>query len=325
MCPWTGCDPRRSGPVLIACLALAAVLSLAPATPGPALADRGWGELEARLAADGLDSAYVRDLFARSLIRFDPAVMARKMNALLRARASALTEDAGPAREVLSGYLNPILLARAYVYMIEHRGDFERAAQRYGVPLEVLAAVLLVETKTGMIMGDHPAWAVLANMAACRDMDRIRPYLDTDQLPGETLEWLKGRLRDKADWAYRELKALIGYARANGQDPLDITGSVFGAIGLCQFVPTTAVRYGVDGDGDGRVDLFKAADALFSIGNFLKRHGWTRDLDEDGMRAVLFRYNHSEAYARTILAVADKLRGIDRVLGGGQPPYSPRP
>jgi membrane-bound lytic murein transglycosylase B len=60
----------------------------------------------------------------------------------------------------------------------------------------------------------------------------------------------------KADWAYAELKALILYAYRSGFDPLTLLGSIYGAIGLCQFIPSNILPYGIDADHDGRIDLF---------------------------------------------------------------------
>ena len=72
-----------------------------------------------------------------------------------------------------------------------------------------------------------------------------------------------------------ELEQYLLYAREEGLEALDLKGSYAGAIGIPQFMPGTYRRYGVDFDGDGRRDLTRsAADAVGSVGNFLKEHGW---------------------------------------------------
>jgi membrane-bound lytic murein transglycosylase B len=91
-------------------------------------------------------------------------------------------------------------------------------------------------------------------------------------------------------------------------DPLGIRGSIYGAIGLCQFMPSNVFAYGVDADQDGRIDPFTKADALHSIANYLRGHGWRPGLNREGQHSVIFDYNHSTVYANTVLAVAEKLK-----------------
>jgi membrane-bound lytic murein transglycosylase B len=85
-------------------------------------------------------------------------------------------------------------------------------------------------------------------------------------------------------------------------------GSIYGAVGICQFMPSNILRFGVDGDGDGTVNLFHASDAMHSLANYLKYHGWKPGLSREKQNRVLRHYNNSATYANTILAVADALR-----------------
>ncbi len=105
----------------------------------------------------------------------------------------------------------------------------------------------------------------------------------------------------EGNWAYGELKSLITYAQKNGQDPLIIPSSMYGAIGYCQFIPSSALAYGRDGNGDGKVNLFEMNDALYSMAYFIKRHGWKPELDREAQLAVIYRYNHSKSYSLTIM------------------------
>lgn len=216
----------------------------------------------------------------------------------------------------MSRYLNPILIAGAYAYYREHRGVYAIIEQEYGVSGEVLTAILLVETRLGNNVGEHNAFAILANMALGGDFDLIADLIDRDDLPEDIREWLVERTRQKGEWGYDELKALIRYAQANGKDPLEIPGSVYGAIGQCQFIPTSAVHYGRDGSGDGLVDLQNTSDALHSMANFIASHGWKESLTEEEKLKVIYRYNHSESYALTIMAVADKIKKAKELFGG---------
>jgi membrane-bound lytic murein transglycosylase B len=76
-----------------------------------------------------------------------------------------------------------------------------------------------------------------------------------------------------------------------------------------QFIPSSYWGYAVDGNGDGRADLFAAADAVYSVGNYLKSFGWRSGLTEQQQIAVVRRYNNSELYAATVLDAAAILRG----------------
>ncbi len=72
-------------------------------------------------------------------------------------------------------------------------------------------------------------------------------------------------------------------------------------------MPTNALKFGQDGDGDGRVDLFRHEDAVHSLGAYLQGHGWRKTMTRKRKREVLHAYNHSQVYVNTVLAVADYL------------------
>ena len=176
------------------------------------------------------------------------------------------------------------------------------------VPKEIVVSILLVETGLGWHLGDRSALNTLASMALSSDLETIRPYLAPDLVTRRSEEFARKRCRQKADWAYGELKALIRYASENGIDPLSIPGSLYGAIGICQFMPTQISVYGVDADRDGRVNLFAEPDALYSMANYLRSHGSRCDMSAKRQHRVILAYNHSKIYADTVLTVAKKLR-----------------
>lgn len=291
--------------------ALFVVLALAPLfLPALAQAQNVWTPLVRRLEADGFDRGRMEALFNRPEVRFDPQVMARKMNALLEVKLS----DGRPkaeAPELYLSYLNPFLIMQGRSFLEAQRSALREARLRYDVPEEILVAVLLVETKLGRNVGSRGALNTLASMALAGDFELVAPHIEHRDLPPRLALWLRWRTAQKSVWAYKELKALLIYAKNAGFDPASIPSSVYGAIGLCQFMPTNAVRYGADLDGDGRVDLFNPSDALLSTARFLKANGWRAELPREKQLAVLYRYNHSHPYTRTIMAVADLLRGSD--------------
>ena len=113
----------------------------------------------------------------------------------------------------------------------------------------------------------------------------------------------------KAEWAYRELKAFLTYTAQHDIDTVSIKGSYAGALGIAQFMPSNILAYGQDGDGDGRIDLFNDADAIISIANYLKHYGWKPGLKRDQAYKVVYHYNHSKYYVDAILKIADLLEG----------------
>ena len=80
-------------------------------------------------------------------------------------------------------------------------------------------------------------------------------------------------------------------------------GSWAGAFGICQFIPSSYVRFAVDGNGDGVIDLFDFRDAVASIANYLKAHGWENGRLE-AKRQAIYAYNHCDSYVDAVLAYA---------------------
>ncbi|MCA1945656.1 MAG: lytic murein transglycosylase [Desulfovibrio sp.] len=216
-------------------------------------------------------------------------------------------EPEGPP--VYRTIVTPERLAEAVAFYTANLPLLRRIEAEYGVPPHVTTGLLTVETRVGLFLGEAPAFRTLASMALCEDVSLILPSFARDNPQGPALAWMRTKTREKALWAYRELKALIVYARNAGKDPLAIPGSIYGAIGIAQFMPTNALKFGVDGNRDGVVDLFTLEDALHSMGNFMKGHGWRGTAQDRALlRRVLYRYNPSVVYVNTIMHVADHVQ-----------------
>jgi membrane-bound lytic murein transglycosylase B len=267
-----------------------------------------WTPLIDRLVRDGYDEKAIRSLFSHPQAQFDPAPMSQKIEALVRRSSRKPLPGQGKIKDVYKGFLQPEAIDRAYAFSHEHRETLKRVRARYCVPEEVVVSIMLVETGLGKNTGSRRAFNVLASMAAARDLEEIRAFLPPDLLTPANEGYARARLREKADWAYRELKSLLRYAEENRMDPLEIPGSIFGAIGLCQFMPSNVASYGVDANGDGRIDLFATDEALHSIGKYLRGHGWKCQMSRKKQHRVVMAYNHSHIYANTVLSVAEKLK-----------------
>ena len=277
---------------------------------GPGLAAAAdWTPLTERLTADGFNRQAMELLFARPEVLFEPEAMAGKLRGLIRSRTNeAASLTTAVRKSFYRNYLTRLAITRAHSYRIENKALLEEVAAKYGVPEEIIVSILLIETHLGRNTGNRRVFNRLASMARCTDLETLGPSLDASLITLDTEEYARHTLREKADWAYGELKALLLLAERDGTDPLGIRGSIYGAIGLCQFMPSNVISYGVDADRDGRTDPFAKPDALHSIANYLRGHGWREGLDREGQQRVIFDYNHSTAYADTVLAVAQKIR-----------------
>jgi membrane-bound lytic murein transglycosylase B len=296
---------RRSGPVA-ALIFFFLLFFFTLFVPPPAGAN--WAPVIARLAGDGFERQGLEALFARPEVRFEADAMAGKLRELLRNRAATETEREARRKTVRRDYLAPHVITRALAYKRDNAALLDDITRLYGVPKEIVVSILLIETRLGEYTGDRVVFNRLASMARSDELEPLRPHLGKLSLTAEEEAYARRRSREKADWAYGELKALLLFAAGHDADPLAIRGSHYGAIGQCQFMPSNLFLYGVDGDGDGRIDPFSTPDALHSIANYLRGHGWQAGLTRQDKYRVIFRYNHSAIYANTVLAISEKLR-----------------
>jgi len=292
---------------------IASVLFLAVLVVLPCRSLANWSPLVERLVADGFDESALRDLFSRPEVRFDHSAMSSKIEELLkRPSGKKPWVPTYNPRAVHKSYLKekPVSLARSYLR--QNADLLENISRGYCVPKEIVVSILLVETRLGDFLGGRWAFNSLASMALCTELETIQSHLPKKLINPKNEAFARAICLEKADWAYVELKALLLYADRNGFDPLSLPGSVYGAIGLCQFMPSNSLVYAVDGDNDGRIDLFTKSDALFSIANYLQGHGWTCTMDKTSQLRVILEYNRSSTYANTVLAVAEKLKTQSR-------------
>lgn len=154
--------------------------------------------------------------------------------------------------------------------------------ETYGVPAGPLLAIWGMETGFGRFAGDHHVLSALATLA----YDCRRPDVFTDQL-----------------------HAALTLIDLGTLSP-DTLGAMHGEIGQTQFLPRNILLYGVDGDGDGRVDLDTSADALASTANFLKGHGWVPGAGyQPGETnfAALQGWNGASVYQQAIAIVGSQI------------------
>ena len=146
-------------------------------------------------------------------------------------------------------FLNSIRIDGGVRFWQENRTALTRARAMYGVPEEMIVAIIGVETVYGRNTGSFSVMEALATLAF--------------------------NYPRRADFFREELEQFFLLARENNMEATSIKGSFAGAIGIPQFMPGSQRRYAVDFDGDQRVDLSNSIeDAIGSVARFLEQHGW---------------------------------------------------
>lgn len=282
------------------------------AAAAPAAVAPAWRDLAQRLAADGLSGPRVDALLAGLPATPSQSPMGRKIKALYNRQFFPAPPPAKPRQQYYKGVVTDANARLCQQFITANSKAFRQAEQRYGVPPSIAAALLFVETRLGKVLGDtaENAFYTLASMAVSRTPESIADWLPQLRDHERHMDWIRATMPKRADWAYKETRALVEHMLRDNVPPDHLPGSIYGAVGLCQFMPSNIAVYGADGDGDGRVDLFTVPDAVASLAHYLARHGWKAGLPRERQHALLMRYNHSTVYANTILALAER---IDRL------------
>lgn len=200
-------------------------------------------------------------------------------------------------------------LALGRKFRVDHAAVLERVSEKYDVSIEDLLAMMNTESRFGEVQGSFVVGQVfVANMAYLAKMGELADKRGDYDTKGAVSREKNGqRIKKRTRYAVRNLATLLKYARYREMDPLSFKGSWAGAIGITQFMPAS-LKWAVDGNEDGVVDLSTIPDAVASTANYLVVHGYRRG-DRDA-RAKSFRaYNPNDEYVRAILAYAEKIGG----------------
>lgn len=134
-------------------------------------------------------------------------------------------------------------------YWHEHADTLAAAERKYGVPAEIIVAIIGVETRFGEYTGDYRVLDSLATLAF--------------------------HYPERADFFRSELEQFFLLTREQGVDPLSIEGSYAGAMGIPQFISSSYRHYAIDFNDDQRINLWSDhVDAIGSVANYFSRHGW---------------------------------------------------
>ncbi|MDD9301927.1 MAG: lytic murein transglycosylase [Desulfobacter sp.] len=288
--------PTRSILLLFFLISLFIMSSAAFAQEDKPSENKKLAPLAERLIQDGFDPQKIQDLFNQKTVYFNPD----GVSLFFIHSESSLNYDQ---------FTYSKSIANAQNYMEKHKLSLDAAEKTFGVDKTVITAIILVETRLGSYLGKRTVINTLSTMAALTDkalQEEIWQSIPDKKKPKR--ESFDKKVAKRSKWGYEELKALIRYAEREGLDPSAIKGSYAGAMGVPQFMPSNALTLAKDGNKDSRVDLFDHNDAIFSVANYLKHHGWKSGISRQRQHEVLFKYNHSNYYVDTLLKISDKLK-----------------
>ncbi|UNK51181.1 lytic murein transglycosylase B [Lysobacter sp. S4-A87] len=200
----------------------------------------------------GIDPAYIESVLDRAEIR-DSIIAAMSKPA-----------EAKPWRDYRPIFITQARIDGGRAFLAEHRAELDRAQAQYGVPAEVIVSIIGVETNFGKNTGSYPVVDALYTLAFAYP---------------RTGDPAKADRENRREAFFRgELGQLFALGKETGLDITTLTGSYAGAMGWGQFMPSSYREYAVDGNGDGKRDLFNNLDDVFaSIANyFAKKGGWVR-------------------------------------------------
>ncbi|WP_374624385.1 lytic murein transglycosylase B [Pandoraea sp.] len=212
-----------------------------------------------RYAANPDVDAFINDIVARD--GFDRSelqkVFSRVVFSQTAARLAAPPPTPGQKNwtKYEKNFLDNTRINGGVRFWNQNAAALARASKQYGVPEAIIVAIIGVETIYGRHMGNFRTIDALTTLA---------------------FDYPPARNRSERMALFRnELENLLLYARERGVDPFSIYGSYAGAIGIPQFMPSSIRNYAVDYTGDGKINLTNdVADAIGSVANFLKQHGW---------------------------------------------------
>lgn len=159
-----------------------------------------------------------------------------------------------PWYEYRAIFMTPERISAGVEFWQVHEAALGSAAERYGVPVEIILAIMGVETFYGRTTGSYPVLESVATLAF--------------------------HYPKRGQFFRQELEQLLLLAREERVDPMSLLGSYAGAMGMPQFIASSFRHYAVDFDGDGKRNIWSDIDDVVgSIAHYLSEHGWQRGGD----------------------------------------------
>lgn len=168
---------------------------------------------------------------------------------VIKAMSQPVTGKPKPWPEYEANFLTAQRVSKGVEFWEANKQALARAKEEFGVPEEIIVAIIGVETLYGNNKGNFRTFDALATLA----FDYPR----------------------RAEFFRSELEQYLLLTRELEVDPLSLSGSFAGAMGIPQFMPGSCRRYAIDYNGDSKIDIWNdPQDAIGSVAYFLSRHGW---------------------------------------------------
>ncbi|MDH5472508.1 MAG: lytic murein transglycosylase B [Gammaproteobacteria bacterium] len=175
--------------------------------------------------------------------------------------AIARPAEGKPWKEYRPIFLTKKRIQKGVEFWRQHYDELTRAENDYGVPAEIIVAIIGVETFYGRRAGNYSVLDALTTLGFDYPLENTT----------------KERQQSREIFFRKELKEYLLMSREEKVDPRSLKGSYAGAMGMPQFISSSFRAYAVDYDGDGKRDLWTStADAIGSVANYFKRHGWVK-------------------------------------------------
>jgi membrane-bound lytic murein transglycosylase B len=259
-----------------------------------------------RLSQEGFDFEFLSRLFSDARAEFLPAL-------------TTISLYSCEMPERYAQFLSPELILLSKKFLNHNFKTLRQMERQFQVEKEVAVAILLVESRFGENIGRYRVLPTLASIALMGSPENVRKNCDAFRAldPEVSCDWIESRSRRKAEWAYQELKCFLNIIRQEKIDPLEVFGSHAGAMGMAQFIPSSYLNYALSEESFKKWLLSKE-EAIFSIGNYLRSHGWKRNLPVQKKKQILLSYNRSIPYVETVLQIVRKITPSSPTKEGGK-------
>lgn len=193
-------------------------------------------------------------------------------------------------------------------FMAINKLMLSKAERDFGVSGSVIASLLWIESRHGQNTGQFHVPSVYVHLIQS-DNKPVQDHLLVKakdykkKLTKKDIAEIKKRTKKKAAWALTELKALQKMWERDPKMLRTLRGSFSGAFGMAQFLPSSYGKYAVSSLKGKVPNLATAGDSIYSVGYYLKKHGWKQDRKKSHSKA-LFGYNNSYDYGNAILKLA---------------------
>ena len=175
------------------------------------------------------------------------------------------------------GYFTELSFKQSFDFLEKYQPVLEKANKKYGVEPEYITAILQIESNFGRKTGNRIVFNSLASM-----------YVYNRK------------------WMYSEIKQYISLKGILYEDPFELKGSYAGAFGIAQALPSSYKKFGVDFNGDGKVDPYDTEDAIGFVANYLNKCGFATS--QKNKKNAIFSYNRQTNYVNAIIEYSAELK-----------------